>query len=513
MENNKKEPKLTYAIDAKTGKMVHIGSVDRGRSCNCQCPKCNEFLIAKLGKEGGHQAHFAHAKGSNCHGAYMTALHKLAEQIIEEEKSVMVPAYKEICQQKISFEKVEIEQRVERKDLQPDIVGITADGLRWSIEIRNTHEVSLAKREKLKESQITCLEIDVREQELWNLKSFLLESTENRKWINNPNYDSKIAEDKRKKVSLVEKIFRCNNEISFPDYNKNTPRTIHYKAISVLSNSADGLLTRIKIVSTEGDSYVINIGCKDVLQNEDYEKNCDELTILTDNLSLTEYTSMDSLNPKWTYHYASEKQIENKFREYKSSPQYNVKPKREICLACKYNKNHSKCIYREDTINYKSVEYAVCNIHKKQKDEIYIYSKIHVNSYNNNKQSPHNDNPEYNNTVEKPNPLPFEKYWTIDEFYYELQVSKCCKTQSGQDADIVKCDKAGNKVLILCSVKSRSYPFSILVIHVEEGNLIMNDAADFISKEKAIKAYDERLSAMKRHWQQSSVNDEEVAPF
>ena len=57
----------------------------------------------------------------------MTALHKLAEQIIEEEKSVMVPAYKEICQQKISFEKVEIEQRVERKDLQPDIVGITAD--------------------------------------------------------------------------------------------------------------------------------------------------------------------------------------------------------------------------------------------------------------------------------------------------------------------------------------------------------------------------------------------------
>ena len=100
----------------------------------------------------------------------------------------------------------------------------------------------MAKREKLKESQITCLEIDVREQELWNLKSFLLESTENRKWINNPNYDSKIAEDKRKKVSLVEKIFRCNNEISFPDYNKNTPRTIHYKAISVLSNSADGFI-------------------------------------------------------------------------------------------------------------------------------------------------------------------------------------------------------------------------------------------------------------------------------
>jgi hypothetical protein len=76
----------------------------------------------------------------------MSALHKLAEQIIEEEKTVMVPAYKEIDKQKLEFEKVEVEQRVERKDLQPDVVGVTSDGLRWFIEIRNTHEVDEAKR-------------------------------------------------------------------------------------------------------------------------------------------------------------------------------------------------------------------------------------------------------------------------------------------------------------------------------------------------------------------------------
>ena len=176
------EPKLTYAIDS-SGKMVNIGSVERGLSCNCRCPKCNESLVAKLGHEGGRQPHFAHRKDSNCHGSYMSALHKLAEQIIEEEKAVMAPKYKIIEKKKLEFESVEVEQRVERKDLQPDIVGVTSNGLRWFVEIRNTHEVKEDKRAKLIESNITCLEIDVREQTLENLKSFLLESAECREWI------------------------------------------------------------------------------------------------------------------------------------------------------------------------------------------------------------------------------------------------------------------------------------------------------------------------------------------
>ena len=87
IKGNNKEPKLTYALDS-SDKMVHIASVERGLSCNCRCPKCNEFLVAKLGHEGGRQSHFAHRKGSDCHGSYMSALHKLAEQIIEEENQL-----------------------------------------------------------------------------------------------------------------------------------------------------------------------------------------------------------------------------------------------------------------------------------------------------------------------------------------------------------------------------------------------------------------------------------------
>lgn len=187
---------LTYALN-EAGKMVGIDSVETGLSCKCRCPKCKEFLIAKQG-HGVRKPHFAHQGNINCHGSYMSALHKLAEQIIEKEKAVMAPEYKEMKAQKLSFVNTELERRVDRNDVQPDVVGVTDDGLRWHIEIRNTSEVDESKKAKLLESNLTCLEIDVRKQELDedNLKSFLFNSTEERKWINNPNYESLIKAGK-----------------------------------------------------------------------------------------------------------------------------------------------------------------------------------------------------------------------------------------------------------------------------------------------------------------------------
>lgn len=187
---------LTYALN-KQNKMVYIEKVERGRACGCRCPFCEEPLDAKKGY-GGHVPHFAHQNNKKCKKAYMTALHMLAEQIIEEEKSVMVPAYKEIEKKKLTFKDVEVERRKERKDLQPDIVGVSEDNLRWAIEIRNTHEINSPKLNKIKESKISCLEIDVRGQTLENLKTFLLDSSDFRKWVNNPIYDEIIASNRRK---------------------------------------------------------------------------------------------------------------------------------------------------------------------------------------------------------------------------------------------------------------------------------------------------------------------------
>lgn len=191
----RKEPELTYALDP-SGRMVSVGSVERGLACNCRCPKCKQPVIAKKGEvrkdHFAHQGEYASGQPHQCTGYFMTAIHRLAEQIISEEKAVMLPEYFEIPAKRQSFVKVEIEQRSDRGDLQPDIVGITEDGQRILIEIRNTHETDDNKRDKIIESEFCCLEIDVKDREPEELMKFLLDMTENRKWINNPEYDQEL---------------------------------------------------------------------------------------------------------------------------------------------------------------------------------------------------------------------------------------------------------------------------------------------------------------------------------
>lgn len=455
MKGNQKEPKLTYALDAY-GKMVYIGNVEkRGLSCNCRCPKCNEPLVAKLGYVGGRQRHFAHRKGSDCHGSYMTALHKLAEQIIEEEKAVMAPEYKEIGRQSLSFVQVEKEQRVERKDLQPDIVGVTKDGLRWIIEIRNTHEVNEAKKAKLRESNITCLEIDVREQTLENLKSFILESAENREWINNPNYETQIIEAKRKKVSYVENyLLRCT-ELTIPAYENYASKRVSIKEAIVLSKTADKLFSQVKVLSSDGTPYVFNIGYYDnqeINSHRKHEAECNELIISTDNLSL---------DMTWLYHFVTEKEREEKAKGYRNNPKYDN-------------------------------------------------SKYFLND--NLKSAPHVRQPIIPKEIEKPQrsfqetsaieSLPFDKFWTTEDYFGHLKLSNSYKTKIGYNAEIFECDIVCNKILLLYKdpIEVRPItPYHIAVISVNNGNLTQDDVAVFTNRQSAMETYLERLSAMQRH--------------
>lgn len=208
---NKHNDELLYAIDI-LGNPVGIDSIPiekRGKKCGCICPKCKAVLYAKLGSGElhGRKPHFAHESGSDCHGAGMTILHILAEQIIEEEKAVMAPSYKCIPPEILHFIEVEKEERVDRPDLQPDIVGITEDGLRFHIEIKNTSKIKEIKKAKLLESNITCLEIDISEQpqDKEKLKNFLLNSTDCREWINNPIYDKRIEEKRNKENAEIKK--------------------------------------------------------------------------------------------------------------------------------------------------------------------------------------------------------------------------------------------------------------------------------------------------------------------
>lgn len=236
-----KEPLLTYALDA-TGRMVSIECVDNGLACNCICPKCQQPLIAK--NEGEiRQKHFAHqgVYGNNtthiCHNYYITALHRLSEQIILDHKSIMAPAYKEEIQaHRILFTDVEVEERKDRPDLQPDIVGITERGYRCLIEIRNTSKVNPYKKRKIINDGLICMEIDVKDVSLENLEDFLLNSSERRIWINNPEYERYIEGKKKKKVTIDENSSNERNIISPIDvyYNNLKPNNdfIDYNGIN-----------------------------------------------------------------------------------------------------------------------------------------------------------------------------------------------------------------------------------------------------------------------------------------
>lgn len=210
------QAKLTYAL--KEGRMVHIDSVENGLKCGCICPYCERDVIARnQGKQRIN--HFAHAHNSLCpvDKQLMSAYHRLAEQIIADKKQLMLPPgyLGKTFAYKASFSNVEIEQRNDRKDLQPDIVGITEQNERLIIEIYYTHKVDAEKLRKIKELKYTCLEIDVRYTSLDNLENFLLKSSEHRKWLFNPHYkETEIgSQQTRESVSLpVNKISLPNDK-------------------------------------------------------------------------------------------------------------------------------------------------------------------------------------------------------------------------------------------------------------------------------------------------------------
>ena len=226
---------LTYALN-DSGKMVFVDDVPNGLACNCRCPQCHEPLVAKNGGEIKVH-HFAHANGSECKGAYETALHIIAKEIIATEKTLMLPKYllfngskfqhypyfdeddevyecdyeedEKVEAHKVHFIDVEIEDRNDLSTLQPDCVGITGDGQRIHIEIVVTHGIDEAKFTKIKNHRINCIEIKIPRNFLLDrqkLADYIINRTDGKRWINNPSTDNAILNAKydRQRKSIEE---------------------------------------------------------------------------------------------------------------------------------------------------------------------------------------------------------------------------------------------------------------------------------------------------------------------
>ena len=176
---------LTYALN-ESNVLVHIDDVGNGTKCACHCPHCNKPLHAKNGgKQREH--HFAHVHGKECKGAYESALHLLAKEILQETGRIMLPKSEDrnFPSGLVNIHNIEIERLDERYGIKPDAEGILDNGKRLLIEFYVSHKVDSKKRQIIVDNNLKCIEIDIKYKALnkAELKKFLTNSDKGRKWI------------------------------------------------------------------------------------------------------------------------------------------------------------------------------------------------------------------------------------------------------------------------------------------------------------------------------------------
>ena len=172
----------------KDGRMVHVDDVPRGIDCGCICPNCQEVLLARKGEVREHHfAHHSEDRGANLKICYMVTLYKLAEQIIKKKKRLHAPSYYGIFKDKdLIFQTVEIDNHFEREDKQPDVIATTEDGQQYLIEF--IFQWKVQHKQAIDYKNLNCIEIDLSNQTLESVESFLLNSSDNKKWLNCETY-------------------------------------------------------------------------------------------------------------------------------------------------------------------------------------------------------------------------------------------------------------------------------------------------------------------------------------
>ena len=186
-----KHSKLIYAL--KDGNIVSIDEVQSGKDCGCVCPACGDELIARKGEKRMH--HFAHRSNEDCEYGYESSLHLAAKDILSRsEKMVIPPIYVEFPQsgkskellylkKEIPVDRVELEKRFDT--IIPDIVVYSGDKY-FFIEIYVTHPIDDEKLKKLKEKNISTIEIDLskikRDISVEELSDILLKSSDRKSW-------------------------------------------------------------------------------------------------------------------------------------------------------------------------------------------------------------------------------------------------------------------------------------------------------------------------------------------
>ncbi len=203
----------------KDGIMVDIHQVDKGLACGCQCAHCLSSLIARKGKINVH--HFAHKPGAVCQNSYETSIHKMAKQILMNEKHLKLPGLQItvkdktergieytktewVCEsQWISFD--EVKEEVTLGNIRADIVGYK-NKYPLIIEIMVTHASGQNKKRYIRNQAWAAIEINLTElgyqADTEILKENILDSITNKYWLSHPRVP-KIKQSLKQKLKGI----------------------------------------------------------------------------------------------------------------------------------------------------------------------------------------------------------------------------------------------------------------------------------------------------------------------
>lgn len=187
-----------FAYSNLENREVHISEIassKNGEKCRCVCPYCGAPMLAKIGEI--RQKHFSHKYyGEYCtpKHANETALHKLAKRTFEKYSYIELPSFyingdsdpncnkndeKQLEKYKcfdgylFYYDNVNVEENI--GNIIPDIILSSNMGSLF-VEIAVTHKVDNIKKEKIKEKNISCIEINLKE--FYNCTDFNLEKFE-----------------------------------------------------------------------------------------------------------------------------------------------------------------------------------------------------------------------------------------------------------------------------------------------------------------------------------------------
>lgn len=218
-------PNLRVPFGLRDGRLYEPTEVERGLACGCTCPACGSPLKARSGEV---RPHFAHHVIVECAGAWESAVHRMAKQLIREARHLMVPALTETVTLEVFGERGTRSRtlpatKVRLTDVADEVsfavpAGTTTEGRQGDgkapleadgnatvvvdvtgqvagkgnllIEVAVTHFCDEEKIDRLRRLGHAALEIDLssveRDITATQLKHLVLVNSSNRKWLHNP---------------------------------------------------------------------------------------------------------------------------------------------------------------------------------------------------------------------------------------------------------------------------------------------------------------------------------------